>query len=107
MAILCAKIADEKKAQDIVILDINKLTFITSYFVICTGINERQLQAISDEIGKDLKKHSIKPLGIEGHKEAKWILVDLGDVIVHLFGREMRGHYDLELLWGDAPRVSW
>ena len=104
---MCAKIADEKKAQDIVVLDISKLTFIAEYFVICTGINERQLQTIADEIKAKLKKRSIQNIGIEGYNEAKWILMDYGDVIVHLFSKEMRSFYDLELLWGDAPKVTW
>ncbi len=107
MAVLCAKTADEKQAQDIVILDINKLTFIASYFVICTGINERQLHAISDEIEKNLKGHIKKTSEVEGYRDAKWILMDFGDVIVHLFGKEERIHYDLELLWGDAQRIQW
>lgn len=107
MAITCAEIADEKKAQDIVVLDISKLTFIAEYFVICTGINERQLQAIADEIKAKLKKRSIQNIGIEGYNEAKWILMDYGDVIVHLFSKEMRSFYELELLWGDAPKVTW
>ncbi len=107
MAITCARIADEKKAQDVIVLDISKLTFIAEYFVICTGINERQLQTIADEIKTKLKKLSIQNIGIEGYNEAKWILIDYGDVIVHLFGREMRSFYDLELLWGDAPKIPW
>ncbi len=107
MAITCAKIADEKKAQDIIVLDISKLTFIAEYFVICTGINERQLQTITDEIKAKLKKLSIQNIGTEGYNEAKWILMDYGDVIVHLFSKEMRSFYELELLWGDAPKVTW
>ncbi len=107
MAITCAKIADEKKAQDIVVLDISKLTFIAEYFVICTGINERQLRTIADETKVKLKKCSIQNIGIEGYNEAKWILMDYGDVIVHLFSKEMRSFYELELLWGDAPKVTW
>jgi ribosome-associated protein len=107
VAITCARIADKKKAQDVVILDISKLTFIAEYFVICTGINERQLHTIADEIEAKLKKLSIQKIGIEGYNEAKWILMDYGGVIVHLFGKEMRNFYDLELLWGDAPRIHW
>jgi ribosome-associated protein len=91
----------------LVILDISKLTSVTEYFVICTGINERQLYTIADEIEKELKTLSIKKYGIEGYREAKWILIDYGDVIVHLFDKEMRSYYDLELLWGDAPKVKW
>ena len=107
VAIACARIADEKKAQDIIILDISKLTFITQYFVICTGTNERQLHTISDEIEKHLKKSPIEKHGIEGYQDPKWILMDYGDIIVHIFGKETRNHYDLELLWGDAPRIEW
>ncbi|MDP6433312.1 MAG: ribosome silencing factor [Candidatus Scalindua sp.] len=99
--------ADKKKAQNIIILDISKLTSVTRYFVICTGINERQLYTIADEVEKELKKLSIRKFGIEGYREAKWILIDYGDVIVHLFDKEVRSYYDLELLWGDAPKVKW
>ena len=107
IAITCAKIADEKKAQDIVILDVDKISSITDYFVICSGINDRQLYAIADEIDKQLKKLSVKKFGMEGYREAKWILIDYGDAIVHLFDKEMRSYYDLELLWGDAPKIKW
>ncbi len=107
IAVKCAQIADQKKAQDIVILDISKISSVTDYFVICSGINDRQLYAIADEIDKQLKKLSVKKFGIEGYREAKWILIDYGDAIVHLFDKEMRSYYDLELLWGDAPRVEW
>lgn len=107
IAIVCAKIADEKKAQDIVILDVSRISSITDYFVICSAINERQLHAIADEIDKDLKKLSVQKFGMEGYREAKWVLIDYGDFIVHIFDKEIRSYYDLEMLWGDAPRVEW
>ncbi len=107
IAIACAKIADQKKAQDIVILDVDKISSITDYFVICSAINERQLHAIADEIDKELKKLSIKKYGMEGYREAKWVLIDYGDFIIHIFEKERRNYYDLELLWGDAPKVEW
>ena len=107
IAITCAKVADQKKARDILILDISKLSSVTDYFVICTGINERQLYAIADEIEKQLKALSVKKFGMEGNREAKWILIDYGSVIVHLFDQEMRSYYELELLWGDAPKIPW
>lgn len=107
MALLCAQIADKKKAEDITILDLHKLTFFTRYFVICSGINKRQLQSIADEIEKEAKTSGAKPLGIEGYSDGRWILMDYGDVIVHLFHKETRAFYDLELLWGDAPRLRW
>ncbi|MEE8327622.1 MAG: ribosome silencing factor [Nitrosomonadaceae bacterium] len=107
IAIKCAQIADQKKAQDIVILDISKISSVTDYFVICSAINERQLHAIADEIDKQLKKLSVKKFGMEGYREAKWVLIDYGDFIVHIFEKEIRSYYDLELLWGDAPKVTW
>lgn len=83
------------------------MTFFTHYFVISSGFNKRQLQSIADEIEKQARALGIKQLGIEGYQDARWILMDYGDVIVHLFDRETRVFYDLELLWGDAPRLSW
>ncbi|HHT9117070.1 MAG TPA: ribosome silencing factor [Candidatus Hypogeohydataceae bacterium YC38] len=99
--------ADSKKAEDILILDLRRLTFFTHYFVICSGFNKRQLQSIAEEIEKQAKVLGITQLGIEGYQDAKWILIDYGDVIVHLFDKETRTFYDLELLWGDASRLSW
>jgi ribosome-associated protein len=107
IAITCAKIADEKKALDIVILDVDKISSITDYFVICSAINDRQLHAIADEMDKQMKKISVMKYGMEGYREAKWVLIDYGDLIVHIFEKEMRNYYDLELLWGDAPRIEW
>lgn len=107
IAITCAKIADEKKALDIVILDVDKISSITDYFVICSAINGRQLHAIADEIDKQMKKISVVKFGMEGYREAKWVLIDYGDFIVHIFEKEIRGYYDLELLWGDAPKIEW
>ncbi len=107
IAITCAKIADEKKALDIVILDVDKISSITDYFVICSAINDRQLHAIADEIDKQMKKISVMKYGMEGYREAKWVLIDYGDFIVHIFDKEMRNYYDLELLWGDAPKIEW
>ncbi len=107
IAITCARIADSKKAEDIVVLNIRKLTFITDYFVIATGFNKPQLQAIADDIEKRMKQENIRCLGREGRGEAMWILLDYGDVVVHLFDEEARRTYDLEMLWGDAPRTRW
>jgi len=107
IAVTCAKIADEKKALDIVILDVDKISSITDYFVICSAINDRQLHAIADEIDKQMKKISVMKFGMEGYREAKWVLIDYGDFIVHIFDKEIRSYYDLELLWGDAPKIEW
>ncbi|MBI2471925.1 MAG: ribosome silencing factor [Planctomycetes bacterium] len=107
IAILCAKIADAKKAEDILIFDVRKLTSITDFFVICNGFNERQLQSIASEIESRLHSHGIHGVGIEGYTNGRWILMDYVDVVIHLFDREMRHFYDLELLWGDAPKLLW
>ncbi len=75
--------------------------------MICSGFNKRQLQAIADEIDKQAEVLNIKGLGTEGYRDARWILLDYGGVLIHLFDKDARTFYDLELLWGDAPRVSW
>ena len=107
IAILCARIADDKKAEDILIFDVKNLTFIADFFVICSGLNSRQLQSIAGEIELKLHSYGIHWVGIQGYSDARWILMDYGDVIVHLFDRDMRHFYDLELLWGDAQKLSW
>lgn len=83
------------------------MTFITDFFVICTGFNKRQLQSIANELEMKLKRQGVHMLGMEGYTEALWILIDFGDVIVHLFDKDKRHFYDLELLWGDAPKLQW
>ncbi len=107
IAILCARIADNKKAEDILIFGVGDLTFIADFFVICSGFNKRQLQSIANDIELKLGSYGIRWIGMEGYADALWILVDYGDVIVHLFDKDMRQFYDLELLWGDAPKLQW
>ncbi|OHB71997.1 MAG: ribosome silencing factor [Planctomycetes bacterium RBG_16_41_13] len=102
-----ARIADDKKAEEIVILEVKDVTFIADFFVICSGMNSRQLQGIADEVELKMKEYGIYRSGIEGYVEAKWVLIDYGDVVLHLFCQEMRHFYDLELLWGDAPKIPW
>jgi ribosome-associated protein len=102
----CAGIAADKKARSIIILDLEEISPITRYFVIATGINRRQIQAIAEEIRKDVKRAGTIPMGVEGLDEARWVLIDLGDVVVHIMTEEARDFYDLEMLWGDAERVE-
>ncbi len=102
---LCAEAADNKKAFDILILDLRGLTFITDYFVICSGSNTTQVAAISDWIGHTLAKNGVHPSHIEGQSEASWVLMDYGDVVVHIFDEQTRLHYGLEKLWGEAAKV--
>lgn len=89
------------------IFDVRELTFITSFFVICSGSNKRQLQSIARDIELKLHSYGIHMVGMEGYEDALWILMDYGDIIIHLFDKEKRRFYDLELLWGDAPKIQW
>ena len=100
-----ARIASDHKAEKIEVLDLRKLTSFTDYFVICTGNSDRQVKAIAGAIHADLKKDGRLPLGEEGIESGGWALIDYGDVVTHVFYREMRDHYKLESLWHDAPRV--
>jgi len=107
VALTCAAIVEDKKAESILVLDIRKVTFVADYFVICTGFNERQLQTMADEIQKKMKEQRVRSFGMAGYHEAIWILLDLGDVVVHLFDSEAREAYNLEGLWADADQVPW
>jgi ribosome-associated protein len=102
LARACADAARAKKAKDIVIMDLQGISIIADYFVICTGTNVHQLQAISEHIDEKLAEQKISPLRIEGLKDARWILMDYGSVVVHIFQEEERLYYNLERLWGDA-----
>ncbi|HYA86600.1 MAG TPA: ribosome silencing factor [Nitrospirota bacterium] len=105
VAQLSAEAADNKKAFDILILDLRSLTYITDYFIICSGGNSSQVGAIADGITQTLAKAGVHPSHIEGEREASWVLMDYGDIVVHIFSQETRSYYSLEKLWGDAPRV--
>ncbi len=106
MIFRCIKAALEKKAGDIVTLDVRGLSSFTDYMIICNGSSDRQVQAIAASIEESLKKFRILPLGIEGEKSGKWILMDYGDVIIHIFYESTREFYDIERLWSDAPRIK-
>jgi len=95
-----------KKALDVVILDIGSLTSLADTFIICNGRSNRQVTAIAEYIRTDLKKEGITPLSIEGLKEGHWVLMDYGNIVIHVFHDPVRSFYDLEGLWADAPRIS-
>ena len=99
-------IASDKKASGIIILDIGKLTSFSDYFFICSAESTVQVNAIADGIVKSLKEKNIKLWHDEGYKECNWILLDYGQVIIHIFLEEVRDFYNLEGLWADAPRVK-
>jgi ribosome-associated protein len=98
--------ASEKKALNIVVLDLREIASFTDYFVITSGNNERQVQAISDEVYETLKKAGSPAARVEGYKSAEWILLDYGDFIVHVFEEKSRKFYDLERLWRESRRVD-
>lgn len=98
--------ASEKKAFDLVGLDLRDVASFTESFVIASGANQRQTQAIADEIEEQLKKNGRRPVRIEGYSSAEWVLMDYGDFVVHIFDKDARSFYDLERLWRDARRVE-
>jgi ribosome-associated protein len=103
---LYIKAASEKKAQNLVVLDVADLTSIADAFIICSGRSNRQVNAIADSIVVNLKKHKIKPLSVEGTGEGHWVLLDYGHVIIHVFYEPVREFFDLEGLWVDAKRIT-
>ena len=104
-----ARVADDMKAADIVVLDVRKLCDIADYLVICTGQSCRQLRGMARRLCTETPKSSVAAprARVEGEEGSPWVLLDFGDVVVHLFDPEAREFYDLELLWGDAPKVAW
>ena len=103
---IAARASQDKKATDLVVLDLREVASFTEYFLICTGASTRQVQAISNSVEEGLLKNGKRPLHIEGYSSAEWILLDYGDFIVHIFSPASRRFYDLERLWRDAPRVE-
>ena len=105
-ALLVAKLAKAKKAEDILVLDLKKVSNITDYFIIATAGSTKRAQTISDNIEKGLREAKEPLSGIEGYQEARWILIDAYDVITHIFLSDVRKFYNLEGLWHDAPRIK-
>ena len=103
---LSARVAEDRQALDVVVLDLREASSITDYFLICSGGSNRQVQAIADAIDEQLDQRGVISLGVEGYQAARWILMDYGDVIVHVFSQETREFYDLERLWGNAPKID-
>lgn len=104
---LAIRSAGDKKAMNMVVLDLREIASFTEFFLIASGANQRQVQAIADEINEQLKKQlRRRPVRIEGYSAAEWILLDYGDFIIHLFDKDAREFYDLERLWRDTGRVD-
>lgn len=107
LALICRELADNKKAEEIVILDVRELSSVTDYFVIASGTSEPHLRAIVDEISDKLRdEHDLRPKSVDGTLRTAWVVLDYFDVIVHIMRNDVRERYDLETLWGDAPRVK-
>ena len=104
--LLCVNASLEKKAKDLVILNVKTLSSFADYFIICSGSSDRQVQAIASSIQENLKKVGVLPLGVEGETFGKWALMDYDDVIIHIFYEPIREFYDIERLWSDAPRME-
>ncbi|MGA2599516.1 MAG: ribosome silencing factor [Bryobacteraceae bacterium] len=98
--------AESKKATNIRVLDVREVTSFADYFVICTGANPRQIQAITEEIGLQLQKQGEYPMNVEGFAAAEWVLADFGNYLIHVFSAKARDYYDLERLWRHAKDVE-
>jgi ribosome-associated protein len=105
-ALLISRFALDKKAYDLVLLEVSEVTSIADYFIICSGRSDRQVQSIAQGIEQDLRKEGITPYSVEGQSQGQWVLMDFSDVIVHVFFQPVREFYDLEGLWSHAPRVD-
>ena len=107
LAQLCRDFAENRKAEDVVVLDVRKISSITDYFVIITGTSEPHLRAIVDEITDKLRnEHGVRPRAVDGTVHGAWVVLDFFDVIMHIMRQDARDRYDLESLWGDAARVK-
>ncbi|MDQ0231567.1 ribosome silencing factor [Metabacillus malikii] len=100
---LVARAADSKRAEDIIALNMKGISLIADYFVICHGNSDKQVQAIAREMKEQAIEREIPVKRLEGFDEARWVLIDFGDVVAHVFHKDERGYYNLERLWGDAP----
>lgn len=103
---LCGRYAEEKKARDIVILEVKGITDVADYFLISSGLTERHVRTISEHIETEMKVRGIVPYSVEGMEQGRWVIIDYNDVVVHVFLERLREFYDLESLWYEAKRVS-
>ena len=106
-AILCARVAEDNKARNIVVLDMRGVTPLYDYFVLMTGVSRRQMHTLAEETDAALRAVGDRRLSIQGYQASRWIVQDFGDVVVHVFDEDSRAYYALEELWADAPVVDW
>jgi ribosome-associated protein len=105
--LFCAKLAHDKKARNLVILELKSVSSLADYFIICSGTSDRHVQAIASHIEISLKEKGSFALGIEGFRAGRWVLLDYDDVIIHVFQEKEREFYDLESLWNECPRIPF
>jgi ribosome-associated protein len=106
-ALAAAKIADERRCSDIVVLDLRGKSPATDYFVIATGTSDRQRRTVADEVCEAARERGWQRFGSAGYEQGRWILLDFVDVVIHVFDAEYRDYYALEMLWGDAKKLKW
>ena len=106
-AVELARIAHDNKSEGVIALDLRGISSVTDFVVIGTGTSDRQVRSVADRVVEYGKKVGERPYGFSGYDSAAWILLDYVDVVFHIFSRPYRSYYDLELLWGDAPRIEW
>lgn len=102
----CVRAAADRRGSNPVLLDVRRLSGVTDYYLVVSGSSDRRVQAIGDGILEAMAERGVRPLGVEGLKEGRWVVLDYGEWVVHAFYEELRGYYDLEGLWFDAPRVE-
>jgi len=107
MAVVAAVAASDKKAYDVVVLDMREVFILTDYFVICSGNTDRQVRSVQEAVEEKLAARGVKPVRREGEHHRRWVLLDYLDIVVHIFRQEERDYYEIERLWKDAPRVDW
>ena len=105
-ALLCTRIIKERKAINPILFEVAGLTSIADYFIIASGSSSRQVQAITRHVTRRMREEGLRTYGVEGENEGQWVLMDYGDVIIHIFYQQVREFYDLEGLWVEAPRVK-
>ena len=107
IACLCARAADQRKAENVMVLDVRKISSVTDFFVIASGQVEQHLKAIRDEVDEKLHEAGVKARAVDGFPMSQWVVMDYTDVLVHIFAEKTREFYALEKLWGDAPVIDW
>jgi ribosome-associated protein len=106
-ALLCARVAQDNKAKNIVVLDMREITPLYDFFVLATGLSRRQIHNIAEEVDAQMAAEGEVRLGIEGYEAGRWVVQDYGDIVVHLFDQDTRGYYALDDLWADARQIDW